>query len=149
MENGSIYYHNHTWVEYGDYTVTVRAMDNSTESGSAELQILIDVLPIDDIITGYLIDEDSEETFDIFNNSETENQTRVGKENDTYLIDSDGDGTWDHTFNRRTGVSPYYQYLYNKYYEKFANDTPGFEIILLIGALAVVIMVMRRRKKQF
>ena len=73
------------------------------------------MLPIDDIIKGYLVDEDSEDTFDIFANEDTKNKTAVKVENNTYLIDTDGDGRWDYAFNRKIGVSTYFIYLYNKY----------------------------------
>ena len=149
LASGNITYQTHYWTQYGEYLISVQAFDNETSSEIDYHTILIDILPIDDIIKGYLINEDEEESFDIFDNHDTHNKTAVEKENDTYLIDTNGDGTWDYTFNRKTGISTYIQYLYDKYYEKFANDTPGFETLTLLIAMALVsIMLFKKRRKQ-
>ena len=94
-----------------------------------------------------MVHEHSEDTYDIFDDFDTKNQTEVEKENQTYLIDNDGDGIWDYSFNQDKGVSTYYQYLYDKYYEMFANDTPGFEIFTLLAALILVFIVFRRKRR--
>jgi hypothetical protein len=147
--SGNITYQTHFWTHYGEYVVTVQAFDNATGSEIEYHTILIDILPIDDIIKGFLINEDNEETYDIFDNSDTQNKTAVKIENGTYLIDSNGDGKWDYAFNKRKGISTYVNYLYTKYYDKFANDTPGFETLTLLLAIALLcIVTMKKRRKQ-
>jgi hypothetical protein len=74
----------------------------------------------------------------------TKNETNVQKQaNGTYLIDSNGDGKWDYTFDAKKGLSPYRQ-----------PKTPGFDIVLLIGVFIVsvicgiiVIVVFWKKKR--
>ncbi|MBU0496807.1 MAG: PKD domain-containing protein, partial [Candidatus Thermoplasmatota archaeon] len=146
LPNGTATYQTYTWAKYGEYLITITAFDNQTESGTTTYTILIDVLPINDLIKGYLIDFDSEDTYDFFDNIDTENVTAVGKENITYLIDIDGDGIWDYAYNRQRGVSAYYQYLYDKYYEKLSQDTPGFELVTLLVSLGLIIVIFKRKR---
>jgi len=146
LPNGTAFEIAHSWTSYGEYLISVKAYDNEVESETNESTILIDVLPIDGEISGYLVDEDSDDIFDFFNNTDTGEHTDIEQENSTYLIDSDGNGKWDHVYNLETGLSTYYEYLYQKYYQKYKSTTPGFETISLLAMIAIVLIIMRRRK---
>lgn len=149
LQNGVKTYQTHRWANYGEYLISVKAFDGETESKTNDYVILIDVLPIDDDIKGYLVDEDSEDTYNLFDNTDSGEQTDVEKENKTYLIDSDGDGKWDYSYNQESGLSTYYEYVYQKY-QKIFNDeigkAPGFEMISLLAMLAVVLIIVKRRE---
>ena len=100
--------------------------------------------PIDDEIKGYLIDEDSQDIYESFNNTETKQQTNVEVENGTYLIDSNSDGEWDYAFNIKTGLKKYPEYLYIKYFKIY--KTPGFEIVSTLAMIGIALILFRRRK---
>jgi len=136
----------HSWSKYGIYTVTITAEDRIGSQDSETITVYIDVLPIDGDIKGYLVDEDSDNTYDSFNNTDTGEQTDVEKENNTYLIDSSGNSKWDHVYNPETGLSTYYDYVYQKYYNIYQQSTPGFELVSLLAMMALVLIIMRRRR---
>jgi hypothetical protein len=122
----------HSWTSAGIYTITVKAFDNKTESGTTRYTILIDVLLIDDKIKGYLIDDDSDETYDSFDNSETGEQTDIEKQDDgTYLIDSDGNGEWDYVYDPETDTLTEY----------IMESTPD-NTLLIISAIIITILVL-------
>ncbi|MFH1100738.1 MAG: tandem-95 repeat protein, partial [Methanobacteriota archaeon] len=151
LQNGTSTLQTHTWTQYGEYIVTVKAFDNRSESGTTELTVLIDVLPIDDEITGYLVDQDSESTYDLFDNTVTGKKMAVKKEaNNTYLIDNNGDGKWDYAYTLGKGLSTYSTYVYQKYYRLYQTEisTPGFEMLLFLAMMLVVFGILRYRKKQ-
>ncbi len=137
----------HSWDTYGFYTVTVKASDNKSESGSTILTVLIDVVWIEDI--GYLIDENSNGTYDSFYSNETNEQISVEKEDDwIYLIDSDRDGKRDYAYNQTTRIlTLYYNFIYDKFLKIYQEETPGFEVISVLIMMALVIIILRRRKR--
>jgi len=136
----------HSWSTYGAYTVTITAEDSLGSQDVETITVYIDVLPIDDGIKGYLVDEDSDDTYDSFDNTDTGEQTDVEQENSTYLIDSNGDGKWDHAYNLETGLSTYYDYVYQKYYNIYQQSTPGFEVISVLAMIALVLIILRRKR---
>ena len=145
IPNGTAILQEHYWAKYGIYTIIVKAFDGETESETSRFTIYIDILPIDDIIKGFLIDENSDNIYDLFENSKTGNYTGVVLENITYLIDVDGDSKWDYVFNS-TGVYSYYLYLYEKYIKIVSNDIPGFELISVLTMVGLVIIILKRRR---
>jgi chitodextrinase len=138
----------HSWSSYGVYTVIITAEDSVGAQDIETITVYIDVLPIDDIIKGLLVDEDVDDPYDIFDNEDTDEITGVEKEEDTYLIDTDGDGDWDYTYDQEDGVLTYEDYVIQKYQEVFEEEqaAPGFELIVLLAAIAVAIIILRRRK---
>jgi len=133
----------HNWSTGGIFTISVKAYDSQTESGSTLHTILIDALRIAQI--GYLFDTDSDGTYDMFLSDETGEQTEVGMDETTYLINSDEDSKWDYTYNSETGVTTYYEYVYQKYYQIY-QETPGFEVLSLLAMMGLVFIILRRRK---
>ena len=138
----------HNWTNYGVYIISVKAYDGEAESGTNELTVLIDILPIPEI-KGNLVADDSSEPYDIFDNTDTGEQIEVEQENNTYLIDRDGDGKWDYAFDLEKGLSPYPEYVYQKFKKIFyeeINKTPGFELLSLLAMIALVLIILRRRR---
>jgi len=108
LPNGTATTQNHTWTTAGVYDMWVEAFDNeSVSSEKTYLTILIDAIYVTD--KGYLIDENSNGTYDIFYSNTTKNETTVQKQtNETYLIDSDGDSKWDYVYDQNTGALAQY-----------------------------------------
>jgi uncharacterized repeat protein (TIGR01451 family) len=147
LSNGTAFVIVHTWTSYGEYLISVVAYDNKTESETYESSILIDVISIDGEIKGYLVDEDSDDTYDFFDNIDTGKQTDIEQENSTYLIDSNDDGKWDHTYSQAEGLLTYYEFVYQKYYQKYKSTIPGFETLSILAMIALVMVIIRWRKK--
>ena len=101
IQTGITYEISHDWTTYGIYEIVVFAEDESNARSETKTHIIyIDVHPIDDEIEGYLLDENSDGTYDRFYNYKTGKETNVQKQMDgTYLIDSDGDANWNYIYN--------------------------------------------------
>ena len=149
LENGTTSFQTHNWTKYGEYLISVKAYDGVTESGPTEHTILIDVIPISNGINGYLVDENSDGTFDLFENSDNGEKTDVEKDNGNYLIDSNGDDKWDHAYNQESGLLTYYMHVYYKYFEIYqtAKNTPGFELLTLLVTITIISIILKRRRK--
>ncbi len=144
LSNGTTTIQNHSWKVAGQYIISVYANDNKTDSATTEYIVYIDVTAVGDI--GYLTDDDGDGIFDMFHDG-ISIDTDLGRENDTYLIDSNGDGNWDYVFNIETGLSTYINYVYLKYLEIYEEKkTPGFEFISFLVILALVIFILRRKR---
>jgi hypothetical protein len=137
----------HKWTDYGEYTISVEAFDGEHRSEPTNMTILIDAVPINNDVAGFLVDIDGDGIYDFFVNTETGLQTSVVKENDTYLIDNDGDGTWDHAYNPDTGLITYYEYVYLKYIPIITQETPGFELLLLVAGMVLAVIALRRKRE--
>jgi len=101
LQSGVVTTQTHSWAAPGIYEISVKAYDNETESAATKLTVLIDTHLVKDI--GYLIDDDSDGTYDNFYSDATGEQTDVDKQYDgTYLIDNEGNGCWDYYYNIET-----------------------------------------------
>ena len=99
-----------------------------------------DIEFIDDEIKGYLIDYEKDGTYNVFHNNVTGNEIDVEKLDDgSYLIDSDGDGKWDYTFDQEEGLNPYQK-------DEGEKGIPGFELILVFSALLLTLFWKQKRK---
>lgn len=148
IANGTGYTTSHNWTSAGKYSVWAEAVDdydngNGTPSGKTYLTVLIDATNVGDI--GYLTDDDGDETYDTFHNTNETIETSVEKRTDgKYLIDSDGDGDWDWIFDPETGDL-------EEYIEPTAEaDNTMWYIagILLIIILLVLFYLLAKRKKK-
>jgi hypothetical protein len=91
------------------------------------------------IYDGFLIDNENDGTYDAFQSLVYEKRTDVKQDaSGNYLIDTDGNGKWDYTYNPASGES--------KTYASTNDDrgTPGFELILIVCAIALVLFWKRR-----
>ena len=142
----------HNWSTWGEYVLTVTAEDNYSASISKTFTVLIDVIVVDGDIIGYIIDKDSSDPFDVFNNTDTSEESGVEKDDSTgaYLIDSDRDGKWDYAYSFKFGLLKYPVYVYKKYFNVYQlqNTTPGFEIISLLSMIALVTIILKRRRNK-
>lgn len=137
----------HQWKNYGEYTIIAYATDNETQSEPIEKTIYIDVLPIDEEeVKGYLIDENSDEIYNLYDNSNTGIKTITKLDNSTYLIDIDNDNKWDYAYSLDSGLSIYYFYLYNKYYNIYL-ETPGFDIISLLAIFSIILVFYYKKRR--
>ncbi len=133
LPNATNYTVNHSWTNAGRYDITVTATDNLTESSSG-ITVYIDAVQTRG--AGYLLDNDGDGIYDAFYSDQYHQTTTIQKKGDSYLIDSDGDGNWDYIYNTTKGLTDYRE----------PRNTPGFEIILIIGAIALVMIWNRKRK---
>ncbi|VVB60063.1 PKD domain protein [uncultured archaeon] len=134
LPNGSAYTVNHNWTVAGRYEVTVTVTDNQTTS-SSNITVYIDAVQAGGV--GYLLDNNGDGIYDTFYSDVLKQITTVQKKNGNYNIDSDGNGNWDLTYNTTNGLTSSYQEQ---------GKTPGFEIVIIIGAIALV-MLWKRKKK--
>jgi hypothetical protein len=100
------------------------------------------VLYVKDI--GYLIDNDSDGTYDDFFSNLTENITNAKKRSDDkYLINDDDDEDWDWIYDPETDtLEPY-----------TPPEEEGFNLLWLLLLLLIIIIIFiyyetRRRKKK-
>jgi len=142
--SGMFYNTSHTWTTGGVYTVMVYAEDeNYGVSDMAEMTIFIDVQFIDDVIQGYLLDSDNDGVYDVFHNNVTGNKINVElQDNGNYLIDIDGDGSWNYEYNSEANIlAPYHS-------EEKSTEEPGylFLVWIMIAAIAIVVFVSGVKK---
>jgi hypothetical protein len=131
--NGTGYTANHKWTTAGIYTIKVKAFDNQTVSGTAELNVLIDTKYVMNI--GYLIDSTGDGTYTTFFSNSTGKHTNTEKLNDgSYLLDNNNDGEWDYKFDIATGQL--FSYLGNYH----AESENSITTILLTGLVIVIIL---------
>ena len=138
VQNATAYNVMHSWANPGVYTVKVIAVDeHNYSSETAELIVLIDTYYCGNI--GYIIDTNSDGIYDLFHSYTTGNETEIKVQNGGYLIDSDEDGKWDFTFDLVSGLSVYQE-------EEKDEETPGFELILILCAIALLLFLKRKNK---
>jgi hypothetical protein len=79
--------------------------------------------------------------YDRFYSNSTRQETTVQRQaNGMYLIDSNGDGTWEYRYNMTTGALSTYQATTGK-------GVPGFEAALVLCAVIFVLVLDRKRKR--
>jgi len=98
-----------------------------------------DVKSIDGIEGGYLVDTNGTGQYDTFYNATSGVTTNVTTDEDgKYLIDSDGDDTWDWIYDLDT---------LTEYSQQEEQNTPSFELILVVCAIAVFLLWKRKNIK--
>jgi hypothetical protein len=108
LANSTAYVTSHAWMISGIYIIESYAKDvNNAPSDTTRLKVMIDTKYVHEI--GYLVDNNSDGTYDYFDSNETYNETIVEKlTNGTYLIDSKGNGKWNYTYDPNTDtLAPY------------------------------------------
>jgi hypothetical protein len=93
------------------------------------------------VCDGFLIDFEKDGTFDAFQSPRNNIIVEVNQDaNRNYLIDSDGDSKWDYVYNPTNGESMAYTSTNND------RVTPGFELILVLCAIAVSILLWKKKR---
>jgi outer membrane protein assembly factor BamB len=126
VKNGTIWTVNHSWASAGRYHLAVTVTDTLAQS-SSDITIYIDSVQTGDI--GYLLDYNADGTYDEFYSDQHHQTTPVQRQQDTYRIDSNGDGKWDYCFNELVGLTEYKQ-----------PDIPGFELFVVISATVIILL---------
>jgi len=141
LSNGTATNQIHSWTSSGEYTISVSAYDNQTESGSTKYTVLIDAWPIVNDINGYLGDDDSDGIYDYFYNSVTGEKTDTEiQEDGTYLIDINVDGDWDYVYDTETDTL-------NETETEPEGDNTIFYVLLIIFIIIIIfgyILVKRK-----
>ena len=130
LPNGTKYIAFHSWASAGRYTVTITADDNKTITKN-ETKIFIDAKNVGDI--GYITDDNADGVYDKFQDDEGL-VTDLGQENGKYLIDSDGDGEYDCTYNPVTGAITSLK-------EKETTETLDVLWIIIVGIILVIAII--------
>ncbi|HWR27168.1 MAG TPA: PKD domain-containing protein [Candidatus Thermoplasmatota archaeon] len=133
IPSGINYSVNHRWMNAGRYNLTVTVTDNQTES-SSKITIYIDAVQTRG--AGYLLDLDGDGIYDAFYSDETHQTVSIQRNGDSFLIDKDGDGHWEYVYNATYGLTSYQE----------PRKTPGYELGFTLCAIAVVILLTRKRK---
>jgi len=137
LANNTQYNTTHIWTTAGIYLLKIYAMDeNNATSDTEELTILIDLHYVKNI--GYLIDNDSDGTFDAFYSNATGNEMDVEQQsNGKYLIDYNGNGVWDYVYNPETDELEEY---YHDETSPLPLDAWTFILILIIIIIFEIIV---------
>ena len=144
LPNATSYSFNHIWTNPGVFTISFKSTDNETESSTESLQILIDAIYAGDY--GYLIDTTQNGVYDSYYSNNTGIETDVQtQQDDVYLIDDDGDGTWDYTFYTATQQVDVYQ---EPIPEDENNNTMMLLSVGLIAAIVVLVLIALLNQKR-
>jgi len=121
-----------SWTAAGRYTLEVMVTDK-TFTSSSTLTVYIDAVSTGDL--GYLLDNNADGIYDAFYSEETQQTMAIQRKDGSYLIDSNGDGTWDYLYDAAQGMQPYEE-----------PSIPGFELLFALCAIAVAIVLWRKRR---
>ena len=102
LTSGTPFTVTHSWNEAGLYNVKVNVKDTQNSfSDTAEINILINAKFCG--FLGYIIDTDSDGTYDSFYSNSSGGTVGIDRF-DIYLIDVDNDGEYDYRYNTSTGA---------------------------------------------
>jgi len=105
--------------------------------------IEVQVKFIDDVVEGYLIDYESDGIYDAFHNNLTRNDTDVElQDNGKYLMDINGSGTWDYTYDSKTGTINFIKD--KKTIEEIEISWVVVVGIILVIAIIVIVILFKR-----
>ncbi|EMR74685.1 PDK repeat-containing protein [Thermoplasmatales archaeon SCGC AB-540-F20] len=123
--NGTAVILKHIWTAAGKYTISVQVYDNQTISNTTNFMVLIDTYIVGDI--GYITDDDADGIYDTFYGETA--QTMLEQVGEIYLIDINGDGEWDHTYDLMEGLMTY---------QKEEIEIP---LIMIIGIVIIIVTI--------
>ena len=135
----------HFWSNPGIYTVTVYAEDGmGAQSESVTLEVAIDALAIGNgDVSGVLIDEDSDDSYDGFINDATGIKTAAQVQDDgKTAFDADGDDEFDHLYDPDTNTITEMPGSSSG----VDSTTIGIVIVLFIVLLLLIFLLLRRRR---
>ena len=140
---------NHTWQTTGPYTITIIAQDNTATETSTSTPLVhtvfVDIWEITGAIQGYLIDTNSDDIYDQFHNTDLQIDTKIALQpNGTYLIDADGNNTWDYLYNINTNTL--HAYIVTTQIEAFPLIIISFFAFILLFLTIFIIKSVKRKK---
>jgi PKD repeat protein len=138
-ESNETFMISHLWDSFGVYQVTVTAFDEANASSdTVTTTMYVDVIVIDDVINGWLIDTNSDGTFDVFRNTDIGQDMNVSRHDESmYLIDANDDGNWDYTYDVDTETLEAYAE------EEPEDDEDGslIAIFVLVGLILLLFII--------
>jgi PKD repeat protein len=150
VDSGEILGVNHSWDSAGIYDVSVTAKDtHGATSEPAIVTVLMNLKYryITGDINGYLIDHENTGNYSKFFNPILNIETSVEQNGtDFYLIDADGDGAWDYTYNLTTNGVDIYRSGKDGQTEEPSTETPGFEMFVISTVLILFVFIQRKRR---
>jgi PKD repeat protein len=142
VPNNTVYSFSHCWNASGKYVISVKATDNITLSEETTFEIFIDVLFVR--LLGFLYDGNDDGLFDTFYSNTTGRTTNAHQlENGSYLLDTDGDGTWNYLYNPSTGS------LTLMITGLTTIENPWLFIIIIIVAIAIIAGIVYLYKRNY
>jgi len=144
LANGTTYVQKHKWITAGIFKIRVFAVDSKyAVSDSVYFDILIDVIYCGNL--GYLIDENSDGTYDLFYSNKTGIKTATQKQDTgSYLLNYDEDSNWDYTYDIRN--NNYSSYLEPSGEIGIEIYTWLFVLFIAVILFAVIVAIIKRRK---
>ena len=98
QSSGELLTVNHSWEIPGIYYITAMAQINQSFSNQTSMMICIDTLLLENL--GWLTDDNADQIYDTFTDEHTDLTTSLSVVNQgMYLIDTNGDGTWDYRYD--------------------------------------------------
>jgi hypothetical protein len=139
ISNNTAYTVSHSWTEAGEYTISAYAMDEYyLTSEKSYLTVLIDAEYVENL--GYLKDSQQTGIYDIFYINSTGVETIPEYQGEgIYLIDIDNDGTSNYNYNTISKTLTLVE-------GEKGDDTPGFELIILLFAMFILLVYKRKRQ---
>ena len=135
IEGEDMYAPQHTYSKAGQYTVTLTVRDNRGDENSKSVIITIYDPIATSIESGNLIDTNGDGIPDEFYNETTQKAYPMKKKDDgTYLIDIDDDGTWDYVYDPATGQITEYQ--------PEPEGEPPWLLIISLGAIIGIVIIV-------
>jgi PKD repeat protein len=132
LPNATNFSANHSWTAAGRYELTVVVTDNQSAS-SSKIMVYVDAIQIGEI--GYLLDNNTDGRYDAFYSDELQQTLAIQIKDGSYNIDNNGDKKWDYTYSAAKGLIVY------------KEPSPGFELILVLLAIAIILFLKPKRKK--
>ena len=146
VANNTALSRSHTWQEAGLYLLKTYAEDSNNAPSQTNQQFIfvdVEVIFIDDVIKGYLIDYGKDGTYDEFHNNQTGTDTPLIVEGDGwYLIDSDNDTISEYRYHPSHGLSEIAEQTTNEYL------VPMLILIALLIVIAVGLLIFIRLNKK-
>lgn len=138
-----VFHRDHTWYSAGKYTIVVTVSDGE-ESSISSLDVYIDALPINGL--GLLLDENSDGAYDSYQNQDETIITTIESDGQScFLLDVDGDSTYDYRYNLSTGSYMVYTPPTDDPGDDGDNQTPGFEVLITLFGILLVALITRKK----
>jgi PKD repeat protein len=149
VQNNTTITINRIWNEAGLFLMKVFAEDEynvPSDTYQTFVYIDVDVIFIDDLIEGYLIDYGRDGAFETFHNNETGDDVNVStNEEGLLLIDSDDDGEWNWFYGENTGLEAYAHPDDKGAVSSLSFGSIFLILLIVVGIIVLLVYIIRRR----